>query len=157
MIEARAVVIGVAEGLARVRVIDRQEGCGRCDEPGGCRSVKLAYAVRPPVSEFSLPDTLGVKVGEEVSLLMRDGASLRGAMTSYGLGAVLMILGAAGGQTLASPASADAWAVAGAACGLVLAYVINRVLHRSRRWRGALRVEMSRPGAVCAHDFGGLR
>ncbi|MDX5446563.1 MAG: SoxR reducing system RseC family protein [Zoogloeaceae bacterium] len=157
MIEARAVVVGVAGGLARVRVIDRQEGCGRCDEPGGCRSVKLAYAVRPPASEFSLPDTLGVQVGEEVALQMRDGASLRGALTSYGLGAVLMILCAAGGQLLASAAMADAWAVAGAAGGLAAAWVVNRVLHRSRRWRGGLRVEMSRPGAVCAHDFGDLR
>jgi sigma-E factor negative regulatory protein RseC len=147
MIEARAVVVGVAKGHARVRVIDRQEGCGRCDEPGGCRSVKLAYAIRPPASEFSLPDTLGVQVGDEVTLQMRDGASLRSAMTSYGLGAVLMILGASGGQLVASAAEADVWAVAGAAGGLVAAFIINRILHRSRRWRGS----------VCAHDFGGLR
>jgi sigma-E factor negative regulatory protein RseC len=92
-----------------------------------------------------------------VTLQMRDGASLRSAMTSYGLGAVLMILGASGGQLVASAAEADVWAVAGAAGGLVAAFIINRILHRSRRWRGSLHVEMSRPGAVCAHDFGGLR
>lgn len=157
MIEARAKVVGLADGLARVRVIDRQEGCGRCDEPGGCRSVKLAYAIRPPASEFSLPDTLGVAVGDEVALLMRDGASLRGAMLSYGLAALLLILGAALGQWLAPPALTDALAVAGAVTGLLSAFLINRLLHRSRRWRGSLRIEMSRPGAPCAHDFGEAR
>lgn len=157
MIEARAVVVGVADGLARVRVIDRQEGCGRCDEPGGCRSVKLAYAIRPPASEFSLPDTLGVAIGDEVALQLHDGASLRGAMASYGLGAVLLIAGAASGHVLAPGGLADAWAATGAVSGLFLAFLLNRILHRSRRWRGALRVEMSRPGAVCAHDFGELR
>ncbi|MDX5362691.1 MAG: SoxR reducing system RseC family protein [Pseudazoarcus pumilus] len=151
MIEARAVVVGVADGQARVRVIDRQEGCGRCDEPGGCRSVKLAYAVKPPVSEFSLPDTLGVSVGEEVALRLHDGASLRGALVSYGIGAVALIVGGGLGQLLGG---SDGWAVAGALIGLLVAFVFNRLLHRSRRWRGALRVEMSRPGAVCAHDFG---
>jgi sigma-E factor negative regulatory protein RseC len=134
-----------------VRVIDRQEGCGRCDEPGGCRSVKLAYAIRPPVSEFSLPDTLGLAVGDEVALRLREGASLRGALVSYGLGAVALIAGAGLGQAFGGT---DGWALGGALCGLLSAFVLNRVLHRSRRWRGALRVEMSRPGAVCAHDFG---
>lgn len=151
MIEARAVVVDVANGLARVRVIDRQEGCGRCDEPGGCRSVKLAYAIRPPASEFSLPDTLGVAVGDEVALTLPDGASLRGALVSYGLGAVALIAGAGLGQALGGT---DGWALGGALVGLLSAVALNRVLHRSRRWRGGLRVEMSRPGAVCAHDFG---
>lgn len=151
MIEARAVVVSVANGQARVRVIDRQEGCGRCDEPGGCRSVKLAYAIRPPASEFSLPDTLGVAVGDEVALTLPDGASLRGALVSYGLGAVALIAGAGLGQVLGGT---DGWALGGALVGLLSAFVLNRVLHRSRRWRGGLRVEMSRPGAVCAHDFG---
>lgn len=154
MIEARAVVVAVADGAARLRVVDRQEGCGRCDEPGGCRSVKLAYAIRPPVSEFSLPDTLGVKVGEEVGLRMQDGGSLRSALSSYGLAAVLLIVGAACGQWLAG---GDAAALGGALVGLLAAFVIHRVLHRSRRWRSALQVEMVRPEALCAHDFGEVR
>lgn len=154
MIEARAVVVAVADGLARVRVLDRQEGCGRCDEPGGCRSTRLAYALRPPASEFSLPDTLGVRVGDEVALQLRDGASLRSALASYGLGAVLVIVGAAAGQW---HAGSDGAALAGAAGGLLVAWAVHRALHRSRRWRGALHIEMARPGAPCAHDFGEAR
>jgi sigma-E factor negative regulatory protein RseC len=157
MIEARAVVVDVADGVARVRVIDRQEGCGRCDEPGGCRSVKLAYAIRPPASEFSLPDTLGVAPGDEVALQLRDGASLRGALVSYGVGAVMLVLGALLGQWLAPAGSGEAWSIVGAVLFLLMAVMLNRLLHRSRRWRGALRVEMSRPGVSCAHDFGEVR
>lgn len=153
MIEARAQVMSVANGVARVRVIDRQEGCGRCDEPGGCRSVKLAYAIRPATSEFSLPDTLGVREGEEVVLRMEDGSALAGALSSYGLAALMLIAGAVAGQSLASPALADAGAVLGAVAGLILAFGANRLLHRSRRWRGVLRLEMVRPQAFCVHDL----
>lgn len=153
MIEACAIVVKVADGRAWVRVTDRQEGCGRCDEPGGCRSVKLAYAIRPPASEFSLPDTLGVAVGDEVVLRMQDGSPLRGALASYGLGAALLVVGAALGQQFGTSAQADAFALVGAMLGLSLAYGVNRMLHRSRRWRGLLQLEMVRPQADCVYDL----
>lgn len=153
MIEARAVVVRVADGQARLRVLDRQDGCGRCDEPGGCRSVRLAYAIRSPRSEFDLPDTLGVAIGEEIVLRMQDGSPLRGALASYGIGAFLLLAGAALGQTLAPAAQADAFALAGALAGLALAWLINRLLHRSRRWRGALTMHMARPSAACTFDL----
>lgn len=145
MIEARALVVGVSKGVARVRVLDRQEGCGRCDEPGGCRSVKLAYSLRPPKSEFELPDTLGVEVGEEVALHMQDGSPLRGAMASYGLALLLLLAGAGLGQALAPAGREDLFALLGCALGLVLAFAASRMLHRSRRWRRTLAMEMSRP------------
>lgn len=150
MIEARARIIAVHNGQARLAVLDREEGCGRCDEPGGCRSVRIAYVLRPPKSEFELPDTLGVKAGEEVVLQMPDGVALRGALTSYGLGVVLMIGGAAVGNLLIG---GDGAAAMGAAAGIVLAVLINRVLARSRRWRGGLNIEMRRPDAPCMHAF----
>lgn len=153
MIEARAVVLRVADGQARLRVLDREDGCGRCDEPGGCRSVRLAYAVRPPKSEFDLPDTLGVTVGEEVLLRMQDGSALRGALAGYGLGVVLLLAGAGTGQALAPAGQTDVFALAGALAGLVLAWVGNRLLHRSRRWRGSLAMHMTRPAAACTFDL----
>src|SRR5690606_7499437 len=119
--------------------LDREEGCGRCDEPGGCRSVKLAYAIRPARSEFELRDEIGVSVGDEVVLRMADGSALRGALAGYGLGAVLVLLGAMAGLAVGG---GDGAAVLGAVAGLIMAFVLNRVLHRSRRWRGGLRVQM---------------
>jgi sigma-E factor negative regulatory protein RseC len=150
MIEARALVLSAAAGRARVRVLDREEGCGRCDQPGGCRSVKLAYAIRPARSEFDVPDEIGVAPGDEVVLRMPDGAALRGALAGYGLGAALLLLGALAGL---AAGGGDAAAVAGAACGLLLAFVLNRVLHRSRHWRGLLRVQMLPAGTLRVHDF----
>lgn len=153
MIEARAVVVQVGSGVARVRVLDRQEGCGRCDEPGGCRSVKLAYSLRPPTSEFDLPDTLGVSVGDELSLRMQEASPLLGAMASYGLALLLLLLGAVLGHALAPAGMADLFAVVGCVVGLGLAFAANRILHRSRRWRGALTMEMARPSAGCAYEL----
>lgn len=156
MIEAAAEVISVNHGQARVRVLDRQDGCGRCDEPGGCRSVRVAYAIRPPRSEFSLPDALGVTPGERVTLRMQDGAALGGALASYGLGAILLIAGAAAAFLLV-PGAGDLHALSGALAGLALAVLLNRILHRSRRWRGALRIEMVRASErPCIHDLSGV-
>lgn len=143
MIEAKAVVVKVSDGRAWVEVSDRQDGCGRCDEPGGCRSIKMAYAVRPAKTVFSVPDEIGVREGEAVVLRMEDGAPLKGALVSYGLGAVCLIGGAAVGHGLSS--GNDLFALIGAGVGLALAVIVNRLLHRSRRWRGALKMEMVRP------------
>lgn len=154
MIEAKAVVVRVEAGRAWVRVSDRQDGCGRCDEPGGCRSVKIAYALKAPKDVFSVPDTLGVTVGDRVRVCMQDGAPLRGALASYGLGACLVLIGAAAGHGLAATGSEDLMAMIGAIVGLSIAYGLNRVLYRSRRWRGALKVQLVRDEGPCSLDSG---
>lgn len=150
MIEATATVLRVEHGRAWVKVSDRQEGCGRCDEPGGCRSVKIAYALRPPVDTFSVPDSLGVAVGDELNLRIEDGAALRGALASYGLAVVLLLAGAAAGHTLAGPGQNDLFALVGGAGGIALAFVANRVLQKSRRWRGGLRIELAPKRSHCS-------
>lgn len=149
MIEAKAVVVRVGAGRAWVRISDRQDGCGRCDEPGGCRSVKIAYALRTPKEVFSVPDTLGVAVGDRVRVCMEDGAPLRGALASYGLGACLLLVGAAAGHGLAPAGNEDLMALVGAIVGLGVAFGLNRVLHRSRRWRGALKIQLVRDEGPC--------
>ncbi len=154
MIEAKAVVVKVDAGRAWIRVSDRQDGCGRCDEPGGCRSVKIAYALKPPNEVFSVPDTLGVAVGDRVRVYMHDGAPLLGALTSYGLGACLLLIGAASGHGLAPSGSEDSVALAGAILGLFAAFGLNRALHRSRRWRGALKIQLDRDEGPCPLEPG---
>jgi len=144
MIETRAVVIEAGNGEARVLVQDRQGGCGRCDEPGGCRSVKLAYALKAPVEIFSVPDRIGVSPGDQVVLRIPDRAPLLGAMLSYGLAVVLMLGGAAIGHFSATAGQEDLAAAFGAGFGIVLAVILNRSLARSRRWREGLRIEMAR-------------
>lgn len=149
MIEARATVVRVEPGRAWVKVDDRQDGCGRCDQPGGCRSVKLAYSLRPPTDVFSLPDPLGLQPAERVVVRMKESGPLAGALVSYGLGAGLLVVGAAFGHALATPGHEDGFALAGAILGLLAAVGANRVLHRSRRWRGVLAMELVRDETAC--------
>ena len=154
MIEARAIVLRVAGERAWVRVIDRAGGCGRCDEPGGCRSTKIAYALKAPNEVFDVPNRIAAEAGEAVRIRIAEGAPLRGALASYGLGACLLLVGAAIGHSLAPAGGADAYALAGGVTGLAMAAVAGRVLLRSRSWRSALQVEMVRDPHECAHDGG---
>jgi sigma-E factor negative regulatory protein RseC len=150
MIQAQAVVVAVERGVARVRVSDRQDGCGRCDEPGGCRSVRIAHVFKAPEEEFRVPDTLGLQQGDRVLIRMADGAPLRGAMVSYGLGAALLVVGAGLGHLWAGGGQQDAYALAGAAAGLGLTMAINRLLHFSRAWRNRLHIALVRDDGECA-------
>lgn len=150
MIEAKGVVVRVEEGRAWVKVSDRQEGCGRCDEPGGCRSVKLAYAVKAPSDTFAVQDSIGVHVGEQVLVRIDEGAPLRGALVSYGVGAGLLLAGAALGHAVAAEGSHDLFAIVGGALGLAAAFAVNRVLYRSRRWRQMLHMDLVKDDGDCA-------
>lgn len=153
MIEAPAEVVRAAPGRVWVRLASQPGGGGRCDEPGGCRSMKITQAFGGTDRLIALPDPLGLQPGERIRISMADGAPLGAALASYGLGAACAVLGALSGAALAS-GMPDAAAVAGALAGLVLAYGINRVLMRSRHWRGRLAMELRRDDGHCAHHPG---
>lgn len=156
MIEASAVVLALEGDRARVRVVDRPGGCGRCDEPGGCRSAKLAYALGQPNEEFVVPNPVGAKVGERVVILLRDGSALRGALLSYGLGACLLLGGAAVGHVIAGQGHEDGFALIGGVTGLLITLGINRLLYRSRNWRAAFAINMVRLDKGCNLGSGGV-
>ncbi|PKO56172.1 MAG: Fis family transcriptional regulator [Betaproteobacteria bacterium HGW-Betaproteobacteria-21] len=151
MTSVPAEVVRVDKGQAWVRISERQGGCGRCDEPGGCRSMRITDAFGAPKQVFVLPDPFGLHPGDRVSIAIPDGAPLRAALLSYGLGAGLMLAGAAAGNSLAGLAPGDLGAGLGALAGLGLAVMINRILARSRRWRGGLNMSLLRDQASCAH------
>ncbi|AWI74505.1 Fis family transcriptional regulator [Parazoarcus communis] len=151
MIEAPAEVLRVEAGRAWVRLSEKQGGCGRCDEPGGCRSMRITDTFGSPNQVFTLDDTLGLHPGERVRITIPDGAPLRAALLSYGLAVVLMIIGAAVGGLFPETARADLGAGLGMLCGLGLAVFINRLLARSRNWRGGLRMTLSRDLTDCSH------
>lgn len=150
MIEAPAEVLRVQGGLAWVRVTGVQGGCGRCDEPGGCRSVNLTRVLGPHARAFSIPNSIDAQVGDRVRVVMNDGAPLRAALSSYGLATALLLLGAGLGGTLSGDSAADAWVAGGAGSGLLLAFMLNRVLARSRRWRSGLKLELA-AAQTCRH------
>ncbi|MCM8564880.1 SoxR reducing system RseC family protein [Thauera linaloolentis] len=133
-------VLQIEAGRVWLRVSDTGGGCGRCDEPGGCRSVQITQAFGLPKSEFALPTRLELKAGDRVVISTPDGAPLKAAMASYGLGAVLLVAGAACGGIAAAN---DLGVAAGGAAGLLLAFALNRLLARSRGWRAQLHMELA--------------
>ncbi|MCC4117826.1 SoxR reducing system RseC family protein [Aromatoleum toluclasticum] len=149
MNEAQCVVERVEGGRAWVRLTERAGGCGRCDEPGGCRSTGLAYVLKAPDEVFAVPNSIDVRPGELVRLRMHDGAPLRGALLGYGLSVGLLLIGAALGSALAESATQDLTAAAGGLVGLAVAFGINRALFRSRSVRRGFEIEMVRGAAGC--------
>ena len=150
--QAHAQVLQVEPGRVRLRVAEAGGGCGRCDEPGGCRSVQITQAFGPAKAEFWLPSELMLVPGDRVLVDIPDGGPLKAAMASYGLGAVLLLLGADAGAALGGEAAVDAAAAIGGALGLALAYGLNRLLFRSRNWRAQLTMKLA-PEATCLHSF----
>lgn len=149
MNEAQGVVERVEGALAWVRLTGRAGGCGRCDEPGGCRSTGLAYALKAPDEVFAVQNGIDVRPGELVRLRMAEGAPLRGALLGYGLSVGLLLVGAALGSTLGNSEAQDLTAAAGGLAGLGVALGINRAVFRSRTVRRGFEIEMVRGSAGC--------
>lgn len=149
MMEARAVVVCLDGDHAWVRVSEQAGGCGRCDEPGGCRSVKLTTVFKSPTETFRLPNAIGARPGDNVRICIDDGAPLRAALASYALAAVLLVGGGALGAM--ADGGGDMAVLAGAVGGLVLAWLVNRVLLRSRSWRSSLSMVVVGAVPSCGH------
>lgn len=150
--QARAQVLRVEGGQVWLKVADVGGGCGRCDEPGGCRSLQITQAFGAPKGEFVLPLSVLVQVGDRVLITIPDGAPLSAALASYGLATVLLVLGAAIGNGFAGSGEGDLFALVGAGAGLAVAWVLNRLLARSRNWRYRLRMELV-PATACVHTL----
>lgn len=147
--QAFATVLRVDAARAWLKLSDAGGGCGRCDEPGGCRSVQITQAFGLPRGEFALPAVAGVQAGDRVVITIPDGAPLQAALASYGLAVVLLLAGAALGSLLGG---SDLAAAVGAGLGLGLTVVLNWLLARSRNWRVRLRIELA-PQPACVHSL----
>lgn len=150
--DVRATVVRVGPSGAWVRVEDRAGGCGRCDEPGGCRSIQLTQAFGPQRDEFPLPVDVAVRVGDRVRLRIQDGAPLRGALLAYGLPLAGLLGGALLAAGLAPLASADANVLLGGGAGLVAGWGGGRRL----ACRFALQPEVEILAADAENPCGGL-
>lgn len=126
-----AVVLGTVGSDAIVRVSRDQAGCGRCEQPGGCRSGLLSRPLRPDCGEYRVANRIGARVGETVVLRVPEGAVLRAAAGAYVVPVLMILAGAGMGVGAAgSGGGEDVAALAGAATGLALAVALNGYMRR---------------------------
>ena len=112
-------------------------GCGRCDEPGGCRGSVLAQAFGPTCTSFRVPNTIQARVGDRVVVRLGERDMLRVALMVYLLPVAALVAGAFLGMTL-TPGEGDGAALAGGALGLGAAVAAIAWFQRRERRRGAL-------------------
>lgn len=118
MTETEATVVALQGDEAVVRT-EKQGGCGRCHEPGGCGGQSLSQMFCAKPREYALLNTIAAEVGDKVVLGVPDGVLNRTALLAYVLPVVGVLLGAIGGRALAG---SDSAAVVGAAVGLLLGW-----------------------------------
>ncbi|MFA9438516.1 SoxR reducing system RseC family protein [Uliginosibacterium sp. sgz301328] len=121
--QVEAVVTRIDARQAIVKVVKTDGGCGRCDEPGGCRSAMLGEVLGPRCGEYAVDNVLAAAPGARVTLEVPDSAPLRAAVLAYLVPLLLMLCGAAVGQWLTG---SDAWAAVGAMVALALSLGILR-------------------------------
>lgn len=133
MIETRAVVISLSGNEALVET--RQGGgCGHCDSENGCGSGKLSQLFSTRPRRFRVRNEANVQVGSDVTVSLSEGLLLRSALLMYILPLVSLFAGAAiVGLWAPDAGSADGYAVLGALTGLVLGFVLARILALRQR------------------------
>ena len=117
MIEERAVVIGIEQDIASLEVV-RRSACGLCDQTRGC-GISL-FGHRNNV--FKAQNSIHAKAGDDVIVAIEEHAVLGSALLVYGIPLAALLLGAILGNALSSGSTsqADAYALIGAAAGLLL-------------------------------------
>jgi sigma-E factor negative regulatory protein RseC len=116
--DVRALVRQVEGREAVVELLDQPGSCGRCDLPGGCKSVRLTQVFGPSCRTYRLANTIGAQPGQQVRVRIADGAPLRAALAVYFLPVLFVIAGAAAGTALGGEVGADRAGLLGAAAGL---------------------------------------
>ncbi len=120
MSQCNARVISIDADHVLVETDPRAVGCGNCDSPGGCRSGFFSDA--DARRQYRVLNSIDAAVGEEVQLMTADGSLLKISLLAYGLPTLLVLLGAALGQSL----HGDLWAINGAIFGLLFGLIILR-------------------------------
>jgi sigma-E factor negative regulatory protein RseC len=146
MLETRAVIVQVEGGHAFVQA-SQANGCEQCSGKG-CGAGKLSQLFCSKPRQFQVDNSINADVGDEVIVSVAEGSVLRGISVVYLLPMLLLVLGAALGNTWAGqPGQQDGYAAAGAMIGLAAGFVIAKWIsarrtgnhsrpYIARQWRG---------------------
>lgn len=132
MSQCRGVVVEASDTHLVVELPARETGCGKCNQPGGCRSGLLGIEGEP--RRLSLPNLHGARLGDEISLVVADGAVWQAARFAYVAPLLLVLGGATVGQYLVG---SDAAAAIGMVVGLMGGVIVLRRGEFRARQQGA--------------------
>lgn len=122
-------------------------GCGRCDEPGGCRSSMLSHLFHQPCREFELPNDIGAREGDRVVVRLGEGGLARWAALGYLIPLATTFLGALAGDFASARFSGSASDELGAALGAAVGLLVGGVfaLRLASRRAGSARPRLAWP------------
>ena len=96
------VVLRVEGRFAWVDVTVSQ-GCGRCNEPGGCGGVNIAKPFGASSQVLRVLNEAGAVTGEPVGVVIDDGVPLKAALRAYAVPVFGVLAGAALGTRSSEP------------------------------------------------------
>ena len=121
MNETLARVVRVQGEIAWVRV-ESPASCGACGGRGCGSTSVFGQLFNPRPDEYPVVNTIDAQVGEAVVVGVEGGAVLRSVFRGYILPLLLLLAGAVIGMQMGS----ELMAMAGAAFGLVLGFILLR-------------------------------
>ncbi len=152
MLETRALVVQLDGKDAIVEAL-QGSGCGHCSSEGGCGSGKLSQMFCSQPRRFRVRNPISASVGDEVQVSVGEGVLLRGALILYGLPLCLLLGGGLmGAHYSTDPGSRDAVAAVGAGAGLLVGFLLAKLLSLSR-----LAVFSAVPSIIRREDAGACR
>lgn len=129
MMVERARVVAVEADACWVQTI-ATPGCGACAAGQGCGGGVIGKLLgeRRNHLRVALPASLRPAIDDEVEIGVRERSVLRASALAYLLPLSGIVAGAVAGERLAPPGASEAWSMAAAAAGFVLAVVAARAL-----------------------------
>jgi sigma-E factor negative regulatory protein RseC len=133
MMQTRAIVIRL-EGQDALVESTQGGGCGSCSSEKGCGSGKLSQLFSGDARRFRVRNVGNAQVGSLVQVSMPDGVLLNSAILMYFLPLLLLLLCALlAGQMAPAASSVDAYSAAGALAGLILGFVLVKLISVRRK------------------------
>ncbi|MBM3390928.1 MAG: SoxR reducing system RseC family protein [Betaproteobacteria bacterium] len=123
--EQEAIVARVEGEEAIVELLSNGNGCGRCQETGGCQSGLMNRLFCDKPRQYRLRNRFNAVAGERVVVQVADAVPLRAAVLAYLVPAGLIVAGAWAAASLAE--GNDAATALGAGLGLAIAAFIARL------------------------------
>lgn len=123
MITETGKVVAVKGDRVWVQTI-RTSACSSCSARNGCGQRALASVSAGRANQVLVANTLGARVGDEVTVAIEESALLGASLLVYALPLLLMVAGAVSGHHFS--AGHEGMAMLGAATGLVLGFLAAR-------------------------------